>query len=177
MGGVGHMATGSEYSEEPRYGADVAFALRGAYSRCWQYEDDKQGCLEFPVDWIPVTKITSTNSAVPRSYSTLLLTPGWRGEAPFGLFVSVGIGVVRYVSSGMRLDGTAAPSERTMSVAGRFDFGPNLPLSERWGLRVGALLLFAGPPAWFEGPGGVLPAGESVEGYRFGGYGTFYIRR
>ena len=53
MGGVGHMLTGSEYSEEDsRYGAGAAMALRGSYARCL---DKGEGavCFEIPVDGIP----------------------------------------------------------------------------------------------------------------------------
>jgi hypothetical protein len=177
------MLTGSEYSEEDlRYGAGAAMALRASYARCLD-KGESAVCFEIPVDGIPITKITSPNHAVPRSYSTLALTPGLRFESdelPGGFlplnFIAIGLGAARYVSSGTLLDGTAAERQRATTVSVRVDLGLNVRLRERLGLRVGVFGAGGEEPEWFQRLG-VLPAGESLNGDRFGGYGVLYIRR
>ena len=184
MGGLGHMLTGSEYSEEePRYGVGAAAAWRASYARCLN-KGESTVCFEIPVDGIPVTQITSPNPTAPRSYSTLTLTPGLRfesNELPGGFlplnFIAIGLGAARHISSGTLLDGTTAERQQRATTVGlRVDLGLKVRLRERVGLRVGVVGIGGEEPEWFQRLG-VLPAGASLSGDRFGGYGMLYIRR
>ena len=78
IGGAGHMLTGSEFSDEPRYGVGAALAW---WILCALLEGDSAVCGEMPVDGIPAASIISPNPAAPRSYLTLALTPGLRFES------------------------------------------------------------------------------------------------
>ena len=98
-------------------------------------------CIEIPIDGISTSEIVSPNLSAPRSYSTLLLTPGVRfgsDELPFGFlplnFFSIGLGAARYVSSTQLLDGRTAPSERATTFAVRVDGGLNVKLNQRLGI-------------------------------------------
>jgi hypothetical protein len=181
LGGVAHLLTGLEYSEdEPRYGAGAAAVWRLSYARCLNKEESAV-CFEIPVDGTSAMKFTSPNPTAPGSYSMLALTPGLRFESdrpPVLLpinFIALGLGAARHVSSRTLLDGTRAQPQRATTFAVRFDLGLTMPLRNRLGLRAGVFVIEGADVDWFQRLG-VLPAGESL-GSRIGGYGVLYKRR
>ena len=180
LGGVGGGLTGSEYSDTPRFGAGGAVLWRASYAHCPD-KGTSHVCIEIPIDSIPNSEIVSPNLSVPRSYSTLLMTPGVRfasNELPFGFlplnFFSIGLGAARYVSSTQLLDGRTASSERSTTFAIRVEGGLNVRLNQRLGLRAGVYFGDGDLEAWLQQLAAV-PESESL-GERVGGYGLLYIR-
>ncbi len=180
LGGMGSGLTGSEYSDTPRFGAGGALLWRVSYAHCLD-KGTSHVCVEIPIDGMPSSAIVSPNLSAPRSYSTLLLTPGVRfgsDELPLGFlpinFFSIGLGAARYVSSTQLLDGRTASSERATTFAVRVEGGLNVKLNQRLGLRAGVYLGDGDLEAWLQQLA-VVPESESP-GQRVGGYGLLYLR-
>jgi hypothetical protein len=141
-------------------------------------------CFEVPFEGLPVTNITSESPLAPRSYSSLLFTPGLRFESDdiFGGFlpfnvVGIGLGPARYLSSRGLISGATAEQERTTTWVLRAEIGGQIPLPNHLGLRMGIVGDIGGLPAWFRDTGSVLPQGEHLGSSRVGGFGALYFRR
>lgn len=180
LGGVGSGLTGSDYVDTPRSGAGGAVLWRVSYAHCLD-KGASHVCIDIPLDGIPSSEMVSPNLSAPRSYSTLLLTPGVRfgsDELPLGFlpvnFFSIGVGAARYVSSTQQLDGRTAPRERTTTFAIRVEGGLNVKLSQRLGLRAAVYFGDGDLEAWLQQLA-VVPESERL-GERVGGYGLLYVR-
>ena len=184
-GGLGGMRTGSEFSpdDEARYGTGKAMLWRLSYARCLD-KDAIIACIESPVDILPHTAISSLSSSAPRSYSSLLITPGVRlrskrspgGFLPVNYF-SIGAGPARYVASRLLLNGTtAANQQRTTTWVIRGELGIDVHVTNRLGLRSGVLVQSGGLPAWFKKSAGVVPEGAHFPDERVGGHVLMSIR-
>ena len=185
VGGLGGMRTASDFAsdDEPRYGTGRAVLWRLSYARCLD-KDAIVACIESPVDILPHTAITSVSSTAPRSYSSLLITPGVRlrsKKAPGGFlpvnYFSIGAGPAHYVASRPLLDGTtAAEQPRTTTWVIRGELGIDVDVTNRLGLRGGVLVQGGGLPAWLDKSAGVAPEGERLPDERVGGHVLMSIR-
>jgi hypothetical protein len=108
----------------------------------FQYERrlSKHLYLQVPVETVAGAKVRSISVDVPRSYSSLFVTPGvqirWPADWWMSWFVTGGAGLGRFVMSDHLLSGASNSAALTSQrVVGYVNLGIDVTIRPRWGIR------------------------------------------